>query len=730
MDNKSDVRAIMARFQANGSSSEDVPSTGPGRIKQPVHATLSGQPLHMKKPLSDSGATIPPKSSFLKNTPSKSDIVVQEVNKTKALASIFTNPQEDTSPPFTKHKLPSKSSFIQMPEPIAPPTKPSMIVSRTEPKPAFPKPAVISTKPNWIKEDSTSSPPPPAPKIPAVPLKPNSNFVKLQQQREANVQHTKAEVITDPVIKPTLPIIPVAKPTSNMRTAQTLFNKEPAEQETCMKPSAVNKLPLSNSIPPPKPLTSKKPSLKKPSPHINNSDPSGPKKNPLPNSLALGPAPAKPNRPPHVKLDVFEGGLKTPADDPKRTISPPPPSHPSNHSNHVTPPPPRLPSLHPRHTEAVNPAEDDVDGLTSAPPPLPPDEDDDEEDEEMYEDLDERWEATEQKQEKKKVKDIKEERKRLEAERKEQKEREKKEQEAKKKFKLVGPVEVLQKGKARADFKGNKTDLSLKQGDSLDIIRIHGNPEGKWLGRSLDGSIGYVKITSVEIDFNSLKQQGAGQAHEPELYDDIDSITHALLSAVVFPPLPVDGEEIYDDVDPIVDISSSEALQSPMKPRVFQWMLERSRRAPSTKVLPPPSQFSGDTDQKGGAIDEEIYDDVDSQNIPPPSPMIGIPKVDPKRQKRLEKEEKEFRKKFKYEGEITVLDQVTIIPNLTNKKWSSKELPLKAGEKLDVIVKAIDNKLICRNEDGKFGFVSTSYIVTDDGDIYDDIGDDCIYDND
>uniref|UniRef100_A0A3B4BMN8 SH3 domain-containing protein n=1 Tax=Periophthalmus magnuspinnatus TaxID=409849 RepID=A0A3B4BMN8_9GOBI len=532
----------MARFQANGSSSEDVPSTGPGRIKQPVHATLSGQPLHMKKPLSDSGATIPPKSSFLKNTPSKSDIVVQEVNKTKALASIFTNPQEDTSPPFTKHKLPSKSSFIQMPEPIAPPTKPSMIVSRTEPKPAFPKPAVISTKPNWIKEDSTSSPPPPAPKIPAVPLKPNSNFVKLQQQREANVQHTKAEVITDPVIKPTLPIIPVAKPTSNMRTAQTLFNKEPAEQETCMKPSAVNKLPLSNSIPPPKPLTSKKPSLKKPSPHINNSDPSGPKKNPLPNSLALGPAPAKPNRPPHVKLDVFEGGLKTPADGKICT----------------------------KHYYR---------GCQSYL---------------KYCTQESKEEATEQKQEKKKVKDIKEERKRLEAERKEQKEREKKEQEAKKKFKLVGPVEVLQKGKARADFKGNKTDLSLKQGDSLDIIRIHGNPEGKWLGRSLDGSIGYVKITSVEIDFNSLKQQGAGQAHEPELYDDIDV----------------------------------------------------------------------------------------------------------------------------YEGEITVLDQVTIIPNLTNKKWSSKELPLKAGEKLDVIVKAIDNKLICRNEDGK-----CESCARNDGDIYDDIGD-------
>lgn len=54
-----------------------------------------------------------------------------------------------------------------------------------------------------------------------------------------------------------------------------------------------------------------------------------------------------------------------------------------------------------------------------------------------------------------------------------------------------------------------------------------------------------------------------------------------------------------------------------------------------------------------------------------------------------------------YEGEIQVLYQVTITPTLTNKKWASKELSVKAGEKLDVIANAADNKLICRNEEGK-----------------------------
>ncbi|KAK7896278.1 hypothetical protein WMY93_021603 [Mugilogobius chulae] len=766
MENKADVKAIMARFQANGSTSEDPPSaTSPGRPK--IQTKLSSEALFMKKPTTDSGASIPPKPSYIKNTPNlpgKSE--TPEPSKAKALANKFANSQEETKPPFDKNKLPTKPSFMQLSEPKAALTdtkpvfpkpglskagteanlvfpKPGLNVTDaklvfpkpglngtevkpvfpkpglngtdakpvfpkpglngTDAKPAFPKPSLNNTvtepkpvftkltspKPNWIKEDSVTSspaeaPPTLAPKIPPTQLKPSNNFFKLQQKMEANIQHTtKAEVSTDNASRPTLPVMPAAKPTPK----NPLFNKEPAEQD---KPSAVNKLAANilNSVAPTVPPASKKPSLRKPSPRIQDGDPNAPKKNPLPNSLALGPAPAKPNRPPNVNLSVIKRETDTPADEPKKIVPPPPPSHPSNHSNPVTPAPPPVPSL-PRETQ--NPFH---------PSQMSKDKDEDDDDDgEMYEDLDERWEAAEQKQEKKKEKDDKEEKKRLEAEKKEQKEREKKEQEARKKFKLVGP-------------------------------RLAGHhpypwqPEGKWLARAQDGSIGYVKIPSVKIDYNSLKQT-AEQAYEPDVYDDIDTAPPEKSKAkeVAFPPPPViGGEEIYDDVDQVVDVSSSEAEPSPVKPRVFQWMLERSKRAPSNKVLPPPILPSGHPENKGGAIDEEIYDDVD-QNFPPPPPVINVLKVDPKKQKKLEKEEKEFRKKFKFEGEISVLDQVTIIPNLTNKKWSNKELQLKAGEKLDVIVKAVDNKLICRNEDGKFGYVSTSYIVSDDGDIYDDIGD-------
>ncbi|XP_042250538.1 FYN-binding protein 1 isoform X1 [Thunnus maccoyii] len=790
MENKADVKAIMARFQTSGASTDEPSSTPPVRTKPQLHPTFSSGPaIQTKKPvlesLSGSAINVPPKPSFLKNTPStKSDTEALEPNKAKALASRFGNTQDDNNAnnkPFIVNK-PLKPPFSQAHEakgPVHKPPlhKPPLSSTLSDAKPALPKPSpAISSKPSWVKDTSGGGPPSntssTTPKVPPVQPKLSSSLGKLRQQNEEAASNTDTANKTSP------PTSYNFKPPPVFRTAQNTFNKEDKteQSDSGVRADGGNKLPLTaaKSIPPPKPPASKKPSFKKPSKpfpqtgSVNGDATSGPKCNPLPNSLALGPAPAKPNRPPKVNLENFKRGAEASDDGSgtfKKPIMPTPSaSYLSNHSNHVTPnqpPQTALPSLPPRHPGTIiqqDECYDDVDELKSSPPPLPPstghpsqrakeENDDDDDDGEMYEDLDERWEAAEQKQEKRKEKEERESKKRLEAEKKEQKEREKKEQDARKKFKLVGPLEAIHQGKACVDCRGSKTDLALKQGDSLDIIRVHGNPEGKWLGRTQDGSIGYVKTTSVEIDFNTLKnRQAQQQAYDPEVYDDIDVASPDNSGSkgpgVILPPLPGEGGEIYDDVlDPNLDVSPLEHRSS-MKPLGFLRIFDRIGRPASSKVVPPPSQFTADgkSDHPGAAIDEEIYDDVDSQNLPPLPPISSLPTLkgksrteereDPKKQKKFEKEEKEFRKKFKYDGEIQVLYQVTIVPTLTNKKWSGKELAVKAGEKLDVIVKAVDNKLICRNEEGKFGYVSTSYIFMDDGDIYDDIGDDCIYDND
>ncbi|XP_071386418.1 FYN-binding protein 1 isoform X1 [Centroberyx affinis] len=793
MDNKADVKAIMARFQTGGTNGTEEVSPPAVRTKPALHPTLSsGPPLHTKKPVSESlsgsAISIAPKPAFLKSTIStKSAPEVREIPKTKALASRFENAQEDTtgnSKPLiaNKQQLPFKPALSQDAEaksPIHKPPlhKPSLSSTLPDSKPAFPKPSpgvASNSKPSWVKEDSGGAPSISSSTPPKIQQKPSSAVAKLRGQNEelrgAN---------TDSANKP-LHTANSAVKQSNFRTAQNVFSKDKTDQsDGGSKGEGANKLPLSasSSTPPLKPPTNKKPSFvrRPPGPSaqtnsISGDATSGPKRNPLPNSLALGPAPAKPNRPPRVNLESFKRGAEASDDGPgtlKKAIVPTPlASHPSNHSNHVTLTPPSnppAPSLPPRHPGAIiqpDPDEnyDDVGLMNSPPPPLPPStghpsqraKEEPDSDGEMYEDLDERWGAADIKeQEKKREKEEKEEKKRLEAERKEQKEREKKEQDARKKFKLVGPLEVLHKVKARVDSRSTKTDVALKQGDWVDILRVQGNPEGKWLGRTQDGSFGYVKTTSVDIDIDSLKQ-GASlpsqQNYEPDIYDDIDSASQDNFNSgikgpgVVLPPPPDEDGEIYDDVvDPSLDVSPSSPLdpKSTPKSRGFLWMFERRKPPASTNEVPPPSQFTAEGNS-GAVIDEEIYDDVDSQSYPPlPVSSLSNMKakaknedIDPKKQKKFEKEEKDFRRKFKYDGEIQVLYQVTIIPTLTSKKWSGKDLAIKPGETLDVIVKPVDNKLVCRNEEGKFGYVLTSHIVMEDADIYDDIGDDSIYDND
>ncbi|KAJ3605661.1 hypothetical protein NHX12_027706 [Muraenolepis orangiensis] len=479
-----------------------------------------------------------------------------------------------------------------------------------------------------------------------------------------------------------------------------------------------------------------------------------PRRNPLPSVLKLGPTPSKPGRPPRVNLDNFRTADMAP---------PPAASHPGHHSNRPVNPMSTssvqtvAPILPPRHPGIIEPDPeenyDDVAVMKNLAPPPPPttgrprmiSKQDDSSDGETYEDLDERWEASELKEQEKRKENLKEEKKRLEAEKKEQKERDKKEQEARKKFKLGGSLEVMHRVKVVMETRGSKTDLALKKGDWVDILRIHDNPEGKWLGRSENGSFGYLNNDCVEVDLDSWKQQQGilppRQMLDPEVYDDVEHASEDLVPSgikgprVDLPPPEEDDGEIYDDVvEAIKDVSLSEAPKPSPKTRLLR-MFEKRKTIISRNQEFPSSQFSSEGNSAG--IDDDIYDDIDTEVTPPPLPLNSPPplkakmeEVDPKRQKKFEKEEKEFRKKFKYDGDIQVLYQVTIIPTLSIKKSSGKDLQVKPGETLDVVIGAVDKKLVCRNQDGKFGTVQTRHVVMDDGDIYDDIGEECIYDND
>lgn len=95
-----------------------------------------------------------------------------------------------------------------------------------------------------------------------------------------------------------------------------------------------------------------------------------------------------------------------------------------------------------------------------------------------------------------------------EREKKEQKEREKKENELRKKFKITGQEDALYQAKVVVTAKGRKTDLPVKMGDTISIIRTGNCPKGKWLARDSSNNYGYVSVDHVELDIKEMFELG------------------------------------------------------------------------------------------------------------------------------------------------------------------------------------------------------------------------------
>ncbi|XP_027683868.2 FYN-binding protein 1 isoform X1 [Chelonia mydas] len=514
-----------------------------------------------------------------------------------------------------------------------------------------------------------------------------------------------------------------------------------------------------------------------------------PKRKALPPLFKLGQPPQKPSRPPTVELERFRKNsardssnkeavkqishsvLSSPLPPPSHSATqiPPPPPPSASHPSTQAPPVPSLPPrnikpssdpLNPDNEQSYDDVEFGSDGHGNT-------DGGQESDGETYEDIND-IRATSKEQEKKREK---EEKKKLEQEKKEQREKEKKEQEIRKRFKLSGPIQVIHQARVCMDYKGGKNELTVKQGDNIEIIRITDNPEGKWLGRTTKGYYGYIKTIVVEIDYDSLKRKQRPSMsaslrradNDQEVYDDVgeqDSISSQSGrsgTGVMFPP-PLPDEEIYDGIDD-EDVNARSISQDEDKNDSRSWGLlkmlkgkddkKKSVREKTTKVNeaednggsfmnPPIKTFGKD------AGENDVYDDVESSEFPPPPVEIGsslmmkslslgrgkADEKDTRKLKKMEKEEKEFRKKFKFEGEIRVLYSTMIIADLPSKKWGAKDLPVKPGESVEVIQIIDDAKVLCRNEEGKYGYVLRSSLMENDGDIYDDIADGCIYDND
>ncbi|CAK6972142.1 FYN-binding protein 1 [Scomber scombrus] len=315
-----------------------------------------------------------------------------------------------------------------------------------------------------------------------------------------------------------------------------------------------------------------------------------------------GPLPLKPKRPPHVNLEPFlrvtRGAVAPTLPAPRRSdassqgsagrkmslptvISPPKPPQRSNK-------PRGLP--HQIASVDIDDIEDTYDDIASF------DKTDswsdnssqcvEEDADDVYEFIDEdQIEVNRSNAEKKNKKEAK---KLQEQQKKEQMERQKRENQLKKNFQLQGEVEVINTARVRQDWNGGgKLDLSVRQGESVEIIRVKNNPGGKWLVRSMNGNYGYISNQCVDIDYEAVKRK-ALQSRKTD--------TSTLPPAPPDPPHMLNMEsnnrdsmdeddDDYDDVQPIPDDFPPPPLEVSIDPKVEKELRKKFKFDGPFKVL-------------------------------------------------------------------------------------------------------------------------------------------------
>ncbi|NXG13494.1 FYB2 protein, partial [Grallaria varia] len=73
-----------------------------------------------------------------------------------------------------------------------------------------------------------------------------------------------------------------------------------------------------------------------------------------------------------------------------------------------------------------------------------------------------------------------------------------------------------------------------------------------------------------------------------------------------------------------------------------------------------------------------------------------------------EKEEKIFRETFMYDKEISVISTATAERSVPSERRA--DLPVTAGEQLDVIDVTEGHAVICRNSEGRYGYVLVEHL--------------------
>ncbi|KAG8132459.1 hypothetical protein E2320_010310 [Naja naja] len=212
---------------------------------------------------------------------------------------------------------------------------------------------------------------------------------------------------------------------------------------------------------------------------------------------------------------------------------------------------------------------------------------------------------------------------------------------------------------------------------------------------------GLAKDGDYERKWNpDLRTATLEQAAE-EVYDDVEGIERDLESSDAHRSFALHSddtyEETYEDIQSDIQSEGYNSSKSEISGKGIihsrNYKSNLSRSVPNLDVM---------------AQENFVYNDIDPEQNDTRNPF-KVKKYSVEKNNKMTKEEQSFREKFMYNKEITVINMAVAHCSNTPIR-GNLDLRILPGEQLEVIDITEGNQLICRNSEGKYGYVRLEHL--------------------
>lgn len=333
----------------------------------------------------------------------------------------------------------------------------------------------------------------------------------------------------------------------------------------------------------------------------------------------------------------------------------------------------------------------------------------------------------------------------IEDEKEEKPSLEREKQEAKKIFKTGGNEYVSPPSQPKEDGRGGMKVSQVKQDVTSTQTAKHPTPQGLAKDRAELLRYVYVGVPKPGVESTALNQNTWQSLQAPEdIYDDVeemqDRLSHTSDASSPFASASISEnsyEETYEDVE--IGGDNPAKTETEKQKRFGNLFKIEKLKLKNIKFKENLRLFSVSVPNLAAVAQEDmVYDDVEVGQREPREKddkyktwmpkflmakedkdrrkssddvernIFKVKKSNAEKSKKMEKEEKIFRETFMYDKEINVINTVTAECSVPSKR--RVDLPVTAGEQLDVIDVTEGNAVICRNSGGRYGYVLVEHL--------------------